>query len=216
MIRDRFTGKELKVHITGLDKEKIVQGESLIKAKERQKRYNQKGYTIWITGLHGSGKNELAYSLERQLFDLGATVVLLDGKSTRMGLSRELDYTPSDRAEHLRRVAHVCKLLNDQGIITLCSFISPDDAVRNQIAEIVGPKNFKLIYFDADLEFCKQNDEYGLYEMAETGDLKYLPGVDMDFDVPEKADLVLNPSEKERNAEKVIDYLVNKKIFPIG
>jgi adenylyl-sulfate kinase len=215
MIRDRFTGKELKVHITGLDKEKIVQGESLIKTKERQKRYNQKGHTIWVTGLHGSGKNELAYSLERQLFDLGATVVLLDGKSTRMGLSRELDYSPSDRAEHLRRVAHICKLLNDQGIITICSFISPDEAVRRQIAEIIGEKNFKLVYFNADLKFCKKNDEYGLYKMAESGDLKYLPGVDMDYDIPEEADLVLNPSEREHNAEKVIDYLVSKKIFPI-
>ncbi len=215
MIRDRFTGKELKVHITGTDKEKIVQGESLIKSKERVKRYNQKGQTIWITGLHGSGKNELAYSLERQLFDLGATAVLLDGKSTRMGLSRELDYSPADRAEHQRRVAHICKLLNDQGIITICSFISPSESVRQQVAEIVGSKKFNLIYFDADLEFCRKNDEYGLYEKAESGELKYLPGIDMNYDIPANPELELNPAEKEKNAQVVIDFLMNRKIFPV-
>ena len=215
MIRDRFTGKDLNVQITGTDKEKIVQGESLIKVKEREKRFNQKGQTIWITGLHGSGKNELAYSLERQLFDLDATAVLLDGKSTRMGLSRELDYSPSDRAEHQRRVAHICKLLNDQGIITICSFIAPDESVRQQAAEIVGKEKFNLIYFDAGLDFCRKNDEYGLYEKAESGELKYLPGVDMDYNVPTKPALTLNPAKKNKNTQTVIDYLSQKKIFPI-
>ncbi len=85
----------------------LLQQSYLSKTKEREKKFNQKGTTLWITGLHGSGKNELAYSLERRLFDLGATAVLLDGKSTRSGLSKELDYSPSDRAEHLRRVAHI-------------------------------------------------------------------------------------------------------------
>lgn len=215
MIIDRFTGKELHVHITGTDKKKIVQGESLIKTGERKKRYNQKGATIWITGLHGSGKNELAYSLERQLFDLGATVVLLDGKSTRQGLSRELDYSPNDRAEHLRRVAHISKLLNEQGIITICSFISPDESIRNQMAEIIGKKNFHLVYIDTDLDYCRKNDEYGLYSKADAGDLKYLPGIDMEFDIPEKPALILDPKNNERNPKKLINYLLNNKIFPL-
>jgi bifunctional enzyme CysN/CysC len=214
MIIDRFTGKDLKVHITGADKEKIVQGKSLIKSVEREKKFNQKGSTIWITGLHGSGKNELAYSLERQLFDLGATTVLLDGKAMRMGLSHELDYSPADRAEHLRRVAHVCKLLNDQGIITICSFISPNDEVRKQIAEIIGVERFKLVYINADLTYCRKNDNYGLYEKADVGDLKYLPGVDMDYEIPDKPDLVLNITSKENNVEELVEFMSNKKIFP--
>ncbi|MBE0648331.1 MAG: adenylyl-sulfate kinase [Bacteroidales bacterium] len=86
-----------EIHATS----RIVNGESLISAPERAKRYNQTGATIWITGLHGSGKNEVAYSLERQLFDRGNVTVLLDGKSVRSGLSRELDFSPADRAEHL-------------------------------------------------------------------------------------------------------------------
>jgi adenylyl-sulfate kinase len=215
MIIDRFTGKELKVHITGTDKEKIIQGKSLIKSKQREKKFNQKGATLWITGLHGCGKNELAFALEKQLFDLDAITVLLDGKAMRMGLSRELDYSPSDRAEHLRRVAHVCKTLNDQGIITICSFVSPDHEVREQVAEIIGKERFKLIYLDSDIDFCRKNDQYGLYEKADSGDLKYLPGVDMDFDVPENPDLKFDPRKNDSNVQEIIRYLSTNKIFPV-
>lgn len=215
MILDRYTGKNLNLQITGAEREKIIKGESLIKTKEREKKYNQKGHTIWITGLHGSGKNDVAYSLERRLFDMGATVVLLDGKSIRSGLSRELDYTPQDRAEHLRRIAHISKMLNRQGIITICSFISPAEDIRNQVAEIIGKDRFNLIYMNADIDFCRKNDKYGLYDKADAGDLHYLPGIDMEYDVPEKSDIVLDPAQEEENIEIILDYLSSHKIFPI-
>jgi adenylyl-sulfate kinase len=214
MIIDRFVGKELNLQITSPEREKIVKGESLIKIAERKKRYNQNASTIWITGLHGSGKNELAYLLERRLFDLGATVVLLDGKSVRSGLSRELDFSPADRAEHLRRIAHISRLLNEQGIITICSFISPDELVRKQVAQIIGEDKFKLIYLDASIEYCRKNDEYGLYKKAEKGDLKYLPGIDMEFDVPERPNLIIDPKNEGKNIEILIDHLSVKKIYP--
>ncbi|NOX34357.1 MAG: sulfate adenylyltransferase subunit CysN [Deltaproteobacteria bacterium] len=215
MIIDRYTGKNLNLQITGAEREKIIKGESLIKTKEREKKYNQKGKTIWITGLHGSGKNEVAYSLERRLFDMGATVVLLDGKSIRSGLSRELDYTPQDRAEHLRRIAHISKMLNSQGIITICSFISPSENIRNQVAEIIGKDNFSLVYMKADIDFCRKNDKYGLYNKADIGDLHNLPGVDVDYNVPVNPDIVLDPTQGEENIEIILDYLSSHKIFPI-
>jgi len=215
MIIDRYTGEELELRITGAEKEKIVKGESLIKMKERAKLYNQKGATIWITGLHGSGKNELAYLLERRLFDLGATTVLLDGKSIRTGLSRELDFSPSDRAEHLRRIAYISRLLNDQGIITICSFISPNESIRKQVAEIVGKDQFYMVYMNADIEYCRKNDEYGLYKKADKGELTYLPGVDMEFNIPENVDLELDPRNREKNVQQLIDFLSNNKIYPI-
>ena len=215
MIIDRFTGKELNIRITGTDKQKIIQGKSLIRKEAREKKLNQKGTTLWITGLHGSGKNELAFSLEKRLFDLDATAVLLDGKAMRMGLSRELDYSPSDRAEHLRRVAHVCKSLNDQGIITICSFVSPNGRVRDQVAEIIGKDRFKLIYIDSDIEYCRQNDKYGLYKKADSGELKYLPGVDMNYDIPEKPELKLDPRNNDNNIHEITEYLSNNKLFPL-
>jgi bifunctional enzyme CysN/CysC len=216
MIIDRFNGKELKVHITGTDKEKIVRGKSLVSQEARHKKLNQKGATIWITGLHGCGKNELAFALEKQLFDLDATAVLLDGKSIRMGLSRELDYSPSDRAENLRRVAHVCKTLNDQGIITICSFVSPNGSAREQVAEIIGKDRFVLAYMDSDIEYCRKNDKYGLYDKADNGEIKNIPGIDMDFDIPEKPDLKFDPRRIDGNIQEIVQYLSKHKIFPVS
>jgi adenylyl-sulfate kinase len=215
MIIDRFVGKKLDLQITNPERKKIVQGESLIKETERKNRYNQKGVTIWVTGLHGSGKNELAYSLERQLFDLGATVVLLDGKSVRSGLSRELDFSPADRAEHLRRIAHISRLLNEQGIITICSFISPDEPVRKQVARIIGEDKFRLVYLDASIDYCRKNDEYGLYKKADLLELKNLPGVDVNYDVPQTPAITLKAENKKSNTNILVDYISNTRIFPL-
>jgi len=215
MIIDKLSSDQLPSKITFDDYEKIQNGECLIKEDERKNRYNQHGETIWITGLHGSGKNPLAFTLEKQLFDMGATVVLLDGSSVRSGLSRELDYSPTDRAEHLRRVAHLNKILNDQGIITICSFISPDEDIRNQIAEIIGKDRFHLIYMDASLEYCIKNKP-GLYEKAEKGKLKYLPGIDLNYEIPQSPVLSLKPENSNNNTETIIRYLNEKKVFPVS
>lgn len=215
MIIDRFVGDDLKMNISEPDQLKIIKGESLISKKEREKRHNHKGITIWITGLHGCGKNNLAYSLERRLFDLGATTVLLDGKSTRLGLSRELDFSPADRAENLRRIAHISKLLNDQGIITICSFVSPDAEVRKQVTEVIGENNFFMVYIDADINYCRKNDAYGLYKKADKGEISYLPGVDMKFDAPTTADIIYYPETEDINPEKVIELLAEKGVFSL-
>ena len=214
MIIDRMGSKHLPSRITDMDKEKIAKGEALIKTEEYEQSYNQKGETIWITGLHGSGKNELAFSLERKLFESGAKAVLIDGSSLRSGLNRELDYSPADRAEHLRRVAHICKMLNDQGIITIGSFISRNSSLRNQVAEIIGKDRFHMFYMDADLEYCR-NNKPELYEKAEKGAIENLPGVDMEYEIPDNAKMLFNPEENEKNLDAILDYLAANKIFPI-
>ncbi|WP_346859430.1 sulfate adenylyltransferase subunit CysN [uncultured Draconibacterium sp.] len=213
MIIDRLGSKNLPSRITDVDKAKIAKGEPLVKTEDYVKQYNQKGETIWITGLHGSGKNELAFSLEKKLFENGATVVLIDGSSVRSGLSRELDFTPADRAENLRRVAHICKLLNDQGIIAIASFISRNESLRNQVAEIIGADRFHLFHMDAPLEYCKQNKPE-LYELLEQGKTSNLPGVDMEYEAPTNAKLVFNPKDNEENLDAIIDYLAANKVFP--
>jgi adenylyl-sulfate kinase len=195
MILDKVSSDKLSNRITDKEREHIVKSGSLIAPEQREKRYGQKPQTVWITGLHGSGKNELAYTLEKELFDQGKTVVVLDGKSVRSGLSRELDYSPSDRAEHLRRVAHICKLLNDQGIICIASFISPKESIRRQVREIIGEDRFRLIYMDAGVDYCRKNDKYGLYQKADEGKLSHLAGVDETYEVPETADLILQPEK---------------------
>jgi len=215
MIIDRLSIKDLPSRITDADREKIANGQPLVSEAVRTTRYNQRGSTIWITGLHGSGKNELAFILERNLFEKGAVVVSLDGSSVRSGLNRELDFSPADRAEHLRRVAHVCRLLNDQGIIAVCSFISPDASLRKQVAQIIGEERFHLIYMDATMEFCRKNKPE-LYEKADRGATEFLPGVDLSFDRPENACFAFNPEKNSENVEVILDYLAEKKIFPFA
>jgi bifunctional enzyme CysN/CysC len=193
MILDRRSSDKLPSRITDIDREKILSGKSLVTMEQRVSRNGHTGGTIWITGLHGSGKNDLAYTLEKQLFDMGASVVLLDGSTVRSGLSRELDYSPADRAEHLRRVAHMARILNDQGIIAICSFISPNENIREQVSEIIGPERFVLVYMDEDIGYCRTNKPE-LYEEAEKGRISDIPGVDIDYEAPAQPDYVLNHS----------------------
>ena len=212
MILDTVVAK-YEIRNSKLEISHIVQGNSLINSEEREGRLHQKGATIWITGLHGSGKNEVAYGLERRLFDIGATTVLLDGKSVRSGLSRELDFSPADRAEHLRRVAHICKLLNDQGIITICSFISPDENIRQQVSGIIGQERFYLVYLKSDIDFARKNDKYGLYALAEEGKVENLPGIDSTYDEPINPAIVLEADSAEDKTDKIIHFLERQKII---
>ncbi|HKJ43266.1 MAG TPA: adenylyl-sulfate kinase, partial [Sunxiuqinia sp.] len=211
MIIDKMSSDDLPSKISEDHRAQIRKGEGLVKTDEYQKRYNQKGATLWVTGLLGSGKNEFTYSLEKQLFEMGATVVLLDGSSVRSGLSKELDYSPTDRAEHLRRVAEVCRILNDQGIITICAFISPDESIRKQVTEIIGEDRFHLFYMNASLDYCKNNKP----EVYNDEKIKYVPGVDVAFEEPKNAKLELDPVNNGKNPEQVIEYLRENKIFPL-
>lgn len=213
MIIDKLEARQLPSRITDSDKVNIAHGRSLISLQERESRYNQTGCSIWITGLHGSGKNELAFILERRLFSAGAVVVGLDGSSLRAGLTRELDFSPADRAEYLRRVAHLCKLLNDQGIITICSFISPNANERDQVAEIIGRERFHLVFMNASIDYCRSNKPE-LYEKADRGETVNLPGIDIPFDEPLDTTFVFDPAHNEGNLETLVGYLAEKHIFP--
>jgi adenylyl-sulfate kinase len=215
MIIDKLNTNDIPSRITDPETRRMIDsGQSLIGRDELEKRYQQKGVTIWITGLHGSGKNVLAYNLERRLFDSGATVVLLEGSTVRAGLSRELDYSPADRAEHLRRVAHVCKMLNDQGIIVVASFISPTESIRQQISEIIGNERFHLVLMRAGLAYCRTNKPE-LYLKVEKGELRHLPGVDEAYEMPESPQLTFDASKETSDAELIMKYLAKKKIFPL-
>lgn len=214
MIIDKRSDKDLPSRITDRDMQKISRGQALISKDERVEKLNQRAATIWITGLHGSGKNMLAYTLERKLFDLGATVVLMDGSTVRSGLSRELDHSPADRAEHLRRVAHVAKLLNDQGIIVICSFISPYQNIRDQVAEIIGQERFHTVYVNTDLKTSRLNKPE-LYKLAEEGKLRHMPGLDERYEEPDAPDIILEPEDAAKNPDKLLEYLNAKKIFPV-
>ncbi len=212
MIIDRVSEEHMPSRITGSDTQKDIAGLSLVTVSERETQLRQRGETVWITGLHGSGKNELAYKLERELFDRGAVTVLIDGSVVRSGLSRELDYSPADRAEHLRRVAYICRMLNEQGLIALCTFISPDEDIRQQVAEIIGRDRFHLVYVAAEKELCRAQ-EPDLYERADKGEVQFLPGVDCAYDIPAEPAVVIEQRYLGIDPSRVVEYLETKGII---
>ncbi len=166
-----------------------------ISPEERARQLGQQPATIWLTGLVGAGKTAIAYALERRLFDLGATCVVLDGENVRLGLTRDLDFSAAGRAEHLRRVAEVAKLLNANGILAICAFASPDAAQRAQIADIVGAHRFIEVFVNAPLDWCAQHDTTGLYAKARAGQLEHFPGVTAPYDPPGAPALTLPVAE---------------------
>lgn len=214
MILDKLSDAQLPSRITDEEKNRIASGECLISSEAREQRYNQKGETIWITGLHGSGKNELAFALEKQLFDAGATVVLLDGSSLRSGFTKEYDYSKADRDEHLLKLATVCKTLNDQGIIAICSFISSDESTRTQIAEIIGEDRFHLMYIKADMEFCRKFKPQ-FFEGIVEGENPIAEEVIATYEVPGNPTIVLEPGKTDKSVSVVTDFLAQKNIFPL-
>jgi len=200
MIVDRIGAEKLPTRIT-LHSGKQAD-RTLITREEREKQLEQTAMTYWITGLHASGKNELAYQLEHTLFDQGKTVVVLDGNELRTTLNQELGFNKADRDENLRRVAEIAKLLNNQGLIVIAVFISPDRDTRRQVREIIGEDRFKEIFVDTPLETCKSRDKRGLYEQSESGKLSHFPGIDFDYEAG-TADLVIHDVENVDMSELI-------------
>ena len=114
-----------------------------------------------LTGLTGSGKTTIAYALERQLFDEGRAVVVLDGQNMRRGISHDLGFTADERSENLRRSAEVAKLFNDAGIIVSAAFVAPEEAVRQKAAATIGNDRFLVVHLSAPLEVCRQREHRG-------------------------------------------------------
>ena len=175
---------------------------SKVSLEEREQHLSQKPKTYWITGLHASGKNQVAYELERHLFDLGKTVIVLNGSMLRSGLNRELGFDKADRDENLRRVAEMAKLLNDQGIIVIAVFISPDRETRLQVKEIIGSARYREIFIDTPMEVCQNRDTEGLYEKATEGKVRHFPGVDTPYEAG-TADIILKDLDQLKIQELI-------------
>ena len=124
-----------------------------------------------MSGLSGSGKSTIANELESKLFEMGHHTYIMDGDNTRLGLNKNLGFSDQDRIENLRRVAEVCKLMNDAGLVVICSFISPFESNRQLSKEIIGD-GFVEVYIDASLETCEERDPKGLYKKARAGEIK--------------------------------------------
>jgi bifunctional enzyme CysN/CysC len=154
----------------------------------------QKGATIWFTGLPASGKSTVAVAVERALVESGQVAYLLDGDNLRHGLSDDLGFSAGDRAENIRRVGHLTRLLADAGVVALASLVSPLKSDR-EIARALNEAAklpFIEVYIATSVAECEKRDPKGLYARARAGELKGLTGVDAPYEPPENADLVLD------------------------
>jgi len=146
---------------------------------------------VWFTGLSGSGKSSIANALERRLHAEGRHTYLLDGDNVRHGLNRDLGFTEADRAENIRRVAEVARLMVDAGLIVLVSFISPFRAERRQARRLFGEGEFIEVFVDTPLEECERRDPKGLYARARAGALPNFTGIDSPYETPESPEVHL-------------------------
>jgi adenylyl-sulfate kinase len=159
---------------------------------QREQLNNNKSFTLWFTGLSSSGKSTIAAELEARLFAADYRTYILDGDNTRLGVNSDLSFSNKDRAENIRRVAQISKLLNDAGVIVIASFISPFKNDRQLAREIVGVENFIEVFIDSSLEVCKKRDPKGLYKLALLGKIKDFTGIGSPYEAPLSPDIHLH------------------------
>lgn len=183
-----------------------VQHKSLVTAEDRMAR----GRTVWFTGLSGSGKSSVAMLVEQKLLESGIPAYVLDGDNLRHGLNADLGFSMADRAENLRRLAHVATLLADSGHTVLVPAISPL-AEHRELARQVHVQaglDFFEVFCDTPLEDCEKRDPKGLYAKARAGEITHFTGIDSPYQRPKNPDLRLTPDcSCEELAERVIDLL---------
>lgn len=184
--------------------------EQLMQRGEKENFLNQNAKVIWLTGLSGSGKSTVAKGLESVFFNKGYFVQVLDGDNIRMGISNNLGFSEEDRQENIRRISEVAKLFLEAGIITICSFVSPTNEIREIPKQIVGADDFIEIFVNAPIEVCESRDVKGLYAKARKGEIKDFTGISAPFDIPKNPNFIANTANQtiEETVMQVAEFLL--------
>lgn len=208
----------------------ITWHEGHVSREERAGLLRQKGCTLWFTGLSGSGKSTVAFTLEHALLDQGRLAYVLDGDNVRHGLNAGakilvetrsysesaatrfgLGFTAEDREENIRRIGEVAKLFADAGLITLASFVSPyrKDRDRCRALHVEGNLPFIEIYVATPLDTCEGRDPKGLYRQARAGQLKGFTGIDDPYEPPLNPELTIDctATTPQQASLQIIQYL---------
>ena len=183
-----------------------------ITKEDRVKLLNQKGVTIWLTGLSGSGKSTIAVELEHALIENRHQAYILDGDNIRHGLNKNLGFSPEDRTENIRRIGEVAKLFTDAGIITITAFISPYREDRDAVRRLLSDGEFIEVYIKCPLDVCEERDTKGLYKKARAGEVKDFTGISAPYEEPLNPELTIDSSKLtvEESTRAVLNYLEEK------
>jgi adenylylsulfate kinase len=187
----------------------ITWHEGSVTREERQRLLNQKGVTVWMTGLSASGKSTIACILEQMLLHRKKHAYRLDGDNVRHGLNRNLGFSAEDRAENIRRIGEVAKLFTDAGVIAITSFISPYKKDRDAARALMKSGEFIEVYVNVSLAVAEKRDPKGLYKKARAGELKGFTGIDDPYEAPEKAEIVIETETTSAAdaAKQILNYL---------
>lgn len=159
---------------------------------------DERGFTLWFTGLPCSGKTTLADAVAEELRKRGLKVERLDGDVVRRTLSRDLGFSREDREENIRRVAFVAKLLTRNGVVVLTSFVSPYRKVREEARKEIG--DFVEVYVKCPLEVCMQRDVKGMYKKALAGEIKDFTGVSDPYEEPLNPEIIVETNKESVEA----------------
>jgi bifunctional enzyme CysN/CysC len=173
--------------------------ETGLRRGQRWSSLRTRGATVWLTGLPASGKSSVAAALERSLVESGHAAYFLDGDNLRHGISGDLAFSPADRTENIRRVAHLARLMADSGMVAIASLVSPtrhDRALARELHQAAGLK-FLEVYVNTPLEVCEARDPKGLYARARAGKLADFTGVSAPYEAPEQPDVLVHGAEED-------------------
>lgn len=164
-------------------------------------------HTIWFNGLSGSGKTTIGKKLIEHFEHQNKSVFLLDGDVLRDGLNKGLGFSVEDRIENLRRAAEVAKILNQNGVIVIATFITPTNEMRDKIIQIIP--NVKFVHLETPLDTCEKRDVKGLYAKARSGEIKDFTGIDSPFEDMSDAWMKIDTTTEtvEESVKKIIDKL---------
>jgi len=195
--------------VSGSKSTNITWHEGHVTREDREQRLGQRGVTIWLTGLSGSGKSTIAVAAEKELLAQGRVAYVLDGDNIRHGLNANLGFSPEDRTENIRRIGEVARLFTDAGVIVLTSFISPYRADRDAVRGKMEKGDFVEVYVAASLETCESRDVKGLYQKARAGQIPEFTGISAPYEEPRSPELVLDTNDQtvEASVSALVGYL---------
>ena len=165
------------------------------------------GFTVWLTGLSGSGKSTIAQALAMRIAGRGQRVEVLDGDEVRTNLSAGLTFTKEDRDANVRRIGWVCELLTRNGVVAIAAAISPYRAARDEVRGRI--ERFVEVHVDASLDALEARDSKGLYRRAREGELTGLTGVDDPYEPPERAEVTIRTDGAE-GPDASVDRIVSR------